>query len=64
MAAAGVGVVAATDAGVAEAAGVGFSSSFARVELFLQPATISDRTRTNGRIRRDIPITTAQIITF
>ena len=33
------------------------SSSFARVELFLQPATNSGRTRISGRIRRSIPVT-------
>ena len=33
------------------------SSSFARVELFLQPATNSGRTRISGRIRRSIPFT-------
>src|SRR6516164_4043129 len=35
----------------------GFSSSFARVELFLQPASKRGRTNKSARIRRCIPIT-------
>src|SRR5215831_9994488 len=37
----------------------GFSSSFARVELFLQPASKRGRTNESARIRRCIPITKA-----
>ncbi len=59
MAGAGVGVGVAAATGT-EAAGEGLddlSSSFARVELFLQPATNSGRIRISGRIRRSIPVT-------
>ena len=59
MAGAGVGVGVA-GAAATEAAGEAFddlSSSFARVELFLQPATNSGRIRISGRIRRSISFT-------
>ena len=41
----------------AEAGAGALSSSFARVELFLQPATNSGRTRISEKIRRSIPVT-------
>src|SRR6516162_3895015 len=53
----------AADAGELEATATlgvatgGFSSSFARVELFLQPASKRGRTNKSARIRRCIPIT-------
>jgi hypothetical protein len=52
-----VGVACVGGTGTAGVAADALSSSFARVELFLQPATNSGRISKSGRIRRNIPVT-------